>query len=383
MSRNKGLVLACAALGLVAVSTNESAKLGDALGLPPQVLTALLLLPLLVLLFRVPAPLPAGMPGLRRSLLRIGLLIGMFHVASLTIGGLFSGFGLSPHGVPLPALCLNLVPVVFTLLVIELGRAHFITAFSRDRAAFGVLLAGVAYAAASVPLLLLAHAGSQQEAVGLLGGDWIPLLSQHLLAAFMVYLGGPGPAIAYRGILEAFYWLSPVLPDLSWGLKSLIGTIIPVFGLMLVHSVSVGGIRGERRQPQSFNRTDLPGWVVGSACIVVLIWFFLGLMPVYPTVVAGGSMSPTMEYGDLVVSAKVNDKSLDAGDVIEFHTDQGPVIHRVIEVCESEQHVEYITRGDANNSIDAHPVVPAQVRGKVILVIPRAGWLTIALRNAM
>jgi len=41
-------------------------------------------------------------------------------------------------------------------------------------------------------------------------------------------------SIAYLGILEAFEWLSPILPNPPWALKALITTLIPVAGFLIV-----------------------------------------------------------------------------------------------------------------------------------------------------
>jgi len=381
MSSSRGLILSLAALGCLFFITNEAPEAARLIGVPQQVLVLVLLGAFTALLLSETSPLPAGTSRLQHELLKAAVAIGVFHVLALAIGGLFAGFGRSPYGPGPFTLLLNVAVVGLAIVVVEHARAFLINAFEVHSPAVGVILAALGFAAASLPLLGMAGASTQQEAVGLLGGDWIPLLSEHLLASFIVYLGGPLPAIAYRAILAGFVWLSPVLPDLTWGLKSLIGTIVPVFGLMVVHSMSAGQVRGAGRVSSARERSDLHSWIAAAIGVVVLIWFTLGLMPVYPTVVAGGSMSPTMEYGDLVISLKTEASGVVVGDVIDFHTDNGNVIHRVVGHAGDELEEGFITRGDANPAEDLSPVVPSQLRGKVIAVIPDAGWLTIALRS--
>jgi len=381
MTGSRGLILSLAALGGVFFITNEAPEAARLIGVPQQVLVLVLLGAFTALLLSETSPLPAGTSRLQHELLRAAVAIGIFHVLALAIGGLFAGFGRSPYGPGPLALLLNVATVGLAIVVVEHARAFLINAFEERSPAVGVILAALGFTAASLPLLGIAGASTQQEAVGLLGGDWIPLLSEHLLASFIVYLGGPLPAIAYRAILAGFVWLSPVLPDLTWGLKSLIGTIVPVFGLMVVHSMSAGQVRGAGRVSSARERSDLHSWIAAAIGVVVLIWFTLGLMPVYPTVVAGGSMSPTMEYGDLVISVKTEASGVVIGDVIDFHTNNGNVIHRVVGHAGDELEDGFITRGDANPAEDLSPVVPSQLRGKVIAVIPDAGWLTIALRS--
>ena len=82
--------------------------------------------------------------------------------------------------------------------------------------------------------------------------------------------------------------------------------------------------------------------------------------------VATGSMSPTIEVGDVVIT-KIT-KDVNKNDVIVYKDGESIITHRLIEKNEEE----IITRGDANNSEDK-PIQTSQILGKVIYIIPQIG----------
>lgn len=92
-------------------------------------------------------------------------------------------------------------------------------------------------------------------------------------------------------------------------------------------------------------------------------------------VVATGSMSGTIEVGDLVIVYRSNDYAV--GDIITFLPAGADVTttHRIIRI----EGGKYYTKGDANASEDTAPVSSEQIVGEVVAVVPGIGlffeWL--------
>ncbi len=82
--------------------------------------------------------------------------------------------------------------------------------------------------------------------------------------------------------------------------------------------------------------------------------------------VATGSMSPTIEVGDVVIT-KIT-KEVNENDIIVYMDGKNIITHRLIE----KNGDKIITRGDANNSEDK-PVEEKMIIGVVIKVIPKLG----------
>lgn len=336
---------------------------------------------LIFFILRLPRPQPAGKWGLRQDLTKLALMIGAFQVFCLLIGGLLCGFGKSPYSFTPLGIFINLIFVGSALVAMELSRAYIINSLSKRHAVPVMALVALLYTMLSLPLGRFMGLGEPLESVTFLGGDGIPLLAENLLACFLVFLGGPIPAIAYRGVLEAFEWFCPILPDLSWGLKALLGTIVPALGFLAVHSLSSGRLRIVRRERRARREGSSAPWVVGAIVVLALLWFSLGLLPFYPAAVAGGSMSPTLHLGDMVIAAKVSPDAIREGDIIDFQQGETRVIHRVIDIEESDGSRQFITKGDANDNADIAPVASDRVKGKVMFNVPKVGWVALILRS--
>lgn len=99
-------------------------------------------------------------------------------------------------------------------------------------------------------------------------------------------------------------------------------------------------------------------------------------------VVLSGSMLPEIEIKDIVVTKKVAAESLEVGDIITFIAPDAryggiSITHRIQDKYydESLGTYTYRTKGDNNNVADSSLVPNANVLGKVILKIPKLGYL--------
>lgn len=88
------------------------------------------------------------------------------------------------------------------------------------------------------------------------------------------------------------------------------------------------------------------------------------------------SMSPTITKGDLVIVKKMKPSEYKIGDIISFSSNRfelnGVITHRI----ESIENGQFITKGDNNANPDIKHVIPIQIKGSVIAIIPYLGFLT-------
>ena len=99
-------------------------------------------------------------------------------------------------------------------------------------------------------------------------------------------------------------------------------------------------------------------------------------------VVLSGSMMPEIKVKDIVVTKKTSSEDLEVGDIITFIAPDArfggiSITHRIMEKYydESVGNYTYRTKGDANNVADASLVPNSNVLGKVILKVPKLGYL--------
>lgn len=90
-----------------------------------------------------------------------------------------------------------------------------------------------------------------------------------------------------------------------------------------------------------------------------------------------GSMTPTINVGDLVVIKDINPNEVKVGDIITFKSENTDNIttHRVKEVLNTSG-IEFVTKGDANNVEDPNAVESKYLVGKAVRVIPKVGNVT-------
>jgi signal peptidase len=119
-------------------------------------------------------------------------------------------------------------------------------------------------------------------------------------------------------------------------------------------------------------------------CILSVAVIYLGLRfalatPTPWVAIASGSMSPSLEVGDLVIIQGVPASEIQVGDIIVYDSPlfTYPVVHRVIRIQnETQDKISFITKGDANAGEDA-PVSEDSVHGRVIYRIPILGYLAL------
>lgn len=80
-----------------------------------------------------------------------------------------------------------------------------------------------------------------------------------------------------------------------------------------------------------------------------------------------GSMSPTIEPGDLVIVKETPANEIKEGDIITFASSQSDNIttHRVKQVIKEDE-IKFVTKGDANNVEDPNPVSEQLLVGRVV-----------------
>jgi signal peptidase len=107
--------------------------------------------------------------------------------------------------------------------------------------------------------------------------------------------------------------------------------------------------------------------------------------------VLSGSMSPTIETGDVVVTEPVVPTEVEVGDIVTFRDPEGTsklYSHRVRRIAPAGRDIRFVTRGDANTSVERWRVPANGTVGRVVYRVPKLGfaiaWMgTPAARTAL
>lgn len=126
--------------------------------------------------------------------------------------------------------------------------------------------------------------------------------------------------------------------------------------------------------------------------IIVLLVVYVGVVTVYKKqnrldeiplnfyTILTTSMVPEIQAGDIVITIKSQNNLYNEKDVITFISEGNmtkgvTITHRILKRESINGTNYYYTKGDANNTADTTPVSENNVIGKVILKIPKAGYL--------
>lgn len=324
----------------------------------------------------LPRSRPVSTQRFRNSLKQLAFFSGLYYLILLVICGLVEGFGQSPYSFSFPGVLINLIMVGAVLLGTEYSRAYLICSLPSKNPYLSITIISVFLTMHNLPLANFRGIKNIIEGVRLAGGTVLPLFSEQLFASYLACLGGVQTSLIYMGVLQAFRWFCPILPKLGWVSKTLLGTLIPLTSLVIIQHIyfkqSVKMRRGRR------TREGALGWFITCIISVCMVWFAAGLFPVYPQVIATGSMQPMIWPGDVILAKKINAREVKLGDVIHYRLGQAYVVHRIVSVNKGEV---FKTKGDNNSSEDTDPVGADQIKGKVILVVPTIGWPTLLIKG--
>lgn len=313
--------------------------------------------------------------GVTQAVLALATLAAAFQVAWLMGAGTMFGFGYSPYSRQPVNMAQNGLYVVTLLVGLELSRAYLIALFAPRRPFLSLTVISLFYALLLIPVGTYNVFRGPESSFEAVGVTFLPAVAQSLVASYLAARSGPLPAIIYRGGIEAFYWFSPILPNLEWTTAAFIGTLGPVIALLALRGFREEDTPADVRT----NGGDVSAvWIVPSIVLVALLWFNLGMLGVQPAVVSGVSMEPSMEVGDLVLTRPVAARDLEVDDVVKFGKQGVPVIHRIVQIEDTPQGQVFVTKGDNNNTTD-DPILPGEIEGKVVFVVPKVGWVSIAL----
>ena len=321
----------------------------------------------------------------------MALLSASFQIFIMIDAGLINGFGKNPLSFEPMFIIINSTLVTSTLLGRELSRGYLVKNLNKKRPELTLTFITILYTFTNVSIFSLLNYRDPLVYSTFMGKTFLPTLTSNLLATYVAQIGGPLASLAYYTPLKAFQWFSPILPDLPWGYESIIGVMTPTIGFVVITQATTkmdqmrAGILHRNRGVSNLKRNGgtMKGWLLLSVFFVIATWTSTGLLGFYPTVIASGSMRPTMDVGDMAIVVKVDPKDIIENDIIQYWKDGAMFLHRVIVIRRGDEGLLYVTKGDANRVTDIDPVFQGQIKGKLIFTLPYIGWISIYTKQIM
>ncbi|RLF97545.1 MAG: signal peptidase I, partial [Thaumarchaeota archaeon] len=293
-----------------------------------------------------------------KTLIQIAAITATFQFSLSVFMAFFMGFGKNPTVWTPKALTIYFPFLLTPFLAIEISRAY-LAQTTKHKPTMTILLISLFYTLITPSIPQYLGLTTPFAVTEFLIRTLIPTLATSLLATYLAYLGGLPANLTYMAIPAAFTWFSPILPNIQWQTQSILTVIAATIGFLILDAaVRPLPTAKERR----FHRIRLTRkgekqvvyWTAIALIAVIAVWSTTGLLGFTPTVIASGSMQPTLNVGDIAITVKTPAKAIKIGDIIQFYRASGepPTIHRVIDKYRSGGLTWFITKGDANNAPD-------------------------------
>lgn len=169
--------------------------------------------------------------------------------------------------------------------------------------------------------------------------------------------------------------LVPVYPDLDWFLLTIFNLILVI--ILIFYNNYEHTIKTNRMTRRELRKESPSKFFSIMILLIILVSFIAGILPYKPVAVMSNSMKPAFSRGSIVIVEKVNDKyeKIKVGDVIEFKTEHGTIIHRVVNIeKDANDKLLFTTKGDANMTNDAATVSQENVVGITKFYIEYLGY---------
>lgn len=203
----------------------------------------------------------------------------------------------------------------------------------------------------------------------------IPIIAVNILCTYLIKNGGISLDYAYVIPTTIIKYVAPIFPNLddfvvvSFKLLLIFIIIIYVNYIIKIQEYKISVREQKKENPFLI--------ILVSILLCIFIIFIAGILTYKPIAIMSNSMSPTFRRGSVVIVKKINNHfgDIKIGDILEYKTENGTVIHRIVKIDE-DLYGKYTfkTKGDANNADDNIEITEEQAEGIVKCAIPYIGY---------
>lgn len=317
---------------------------------------------------------------LKKEIITYSFIAVLAYIITYLISGLFITFGKNPYSRTLIGVVTNIWIFGTVIISREYIRYRLINnSYEKEKVRIAILIS-IVYIILDINLKTIIGADiSAIFIMELFASVILPLAIKNLLYSYMAINASYIPAIIYEIGINLYLWLSPILPNSPWIMTAIIESVIPlIFFLYIRYEKNKKDIY---RTKENLMNSDPRNIIPLSICVILAIWFAIGIFPIKPIAIATGSMEPELKVGDVAIIKKCNANDIQEGDIIEYKMEGYTVVHRVKNKVQKKGQYIFTTKGDNNDQEDRDPVSEEQLIGKVIFKIKYIGFPAIFLHN--
>lgn len=206
----------------------------------------------------------------------------------------------------------------------------------------------------------------------------LPVISREFLCSYLTYKVGLIPSLIFKIVIVLYPYVFPIIPNLGDYIYSVMNIVL-IYIIFYFSSKSI--LYAEKSNKYSKRVSNRIVYLPILAMLIFLVILVSGIFKYKLIAIGSNSMSPVYVKGDAIIYRKIEDiNELKIGDIIAFKVGGIVVTHRIVSVKVSNG-TYFITKGDANKSIDSFDVSSSDVLGKVEYKIKYIGYPTIWIND--
>ncbi len=307
------------------------------------------------------------------SLITISILFITYGI------GFMTGFVRSPYNRSLIGIFMNTLSIVLLVISSELLRYQF----CKKGGKVGLILSVLALMSIDVVFNLNFYSSLNNATIlEFVCIVVLPSISKNVVMSIISKKYGYKITLIYTLIMAVYEYVVPIMPNYDNYLRSIILIVMPIINMQFVNFY-LG--KSEKKDVRNKNYISKIFVALCVLFLIFLVGLYSNLFRYWVATIASGSMSPTIEVGDIVVIDKWyadNPQELENGDIIVFNVLNTLYTHRIINITEKNNNYYIKTKGDyKDNAEDAWIVTKSDIVGKVVYKIKYLGLPSVWLHN--
>ena len=273
-----------------------------------------------------------------------------------------------------------IIPIAISVILREFLRYHVLCKADGNRLVTGISVIMFILLDIST-IIYYSNFSSNYDIFIFIALTLLPSVSSNIAFSYITLKVGYKPVMLYELVMSLYYYLIPIVPNPGNYISSVILLFLP---MILLYRIFTFFKKYRDEEVDREYKKYHYGWLVLSGVItVILVYFTSGYFKYWAIAVASGSMSPTINKGDVVVIEKVDDDyhKIKKGDVLAFNYENVAIVHRIVNIVKDGNHYYFYTKGDANSNEDNFAIEEDMVIGVVHVRLPFIGIPTVWLNE--
>lgn len=317
-------------------------------------------------------------PNKKKIIVLVTIVSLLYQVINYAFWGMTNGFVKSIYTINLTFFINLIIPLILVILTSEVLRHQMLTKGKSSTLIF--ITTTILFIIVDLCLNISAYniTGSK-GIIEIILALLLPSIVKNLFLSYLSFNYGYTSPIVYRIIVEVAFLFLPYYLDIPIYIETITNILLPFILLISVTylvKIYKKNIVKEKSTKYSKIRT-----IISLIIIFISLIFFALISGVFKyTIVAIGSdsMNPVISRGDAVILQKTkNYSSLKEGNIIIYKKEGKIVIHRIVEIKKEKDKYYFITKGDANKTVDTWLVREEEIIGKSLFKVNYVGYPTI------